>query len=111
VAISARQPERQDAQRSGVFHLTAADSTTWAGFAKAILEEYAELLAWPADSGEFSGSLLAKRIVPIASSTFKAAARRPSNSRLCNAKLEREFGLRLPEWQHLLRLALLEAIR
>jgi dTDP-4-dehydrorhamnose reductase len=113
VAILARigQPGIQHAQSSGVYHLTAAGSTTWAGFAEAILQEYAELLAWPADSGEFSGPLLANRVVPIASSTFKAAAHRPSNSKLCNAKLEREFGVRLPDWQHLLRLAMLEAIR
>ncbi len=67
---------------SGIYHLTAGGSTTWAGFAEAILEIYDELLAWPADSGEFSGPLLAKRVVPIASSDFKAAARRPANSRL-----------------------------
>lgn len=96
---------------SGIYHLTAAGSTTWAGFASTILEVYDELLAWPADSGEFSGPLLAKHVVPIASSEFKAAARRPANSRLSNAKLEHDFGVRLPHWKHLLRLAMLETIR
>ncbi len=97
--------------KTGIYHLTAAGSATWAGFAEAILEIYDELLAWPADSGEFSGPLLAKRVVPIASSEFKAAARRPANSRLSNAKIERDFGVRLPDWKHLLRLAMLETIR
>jgi dTDP-4-dehydrorhamnose reductase len=96
---------------SGVYHLTAAGSTTWAGFARTILEIYDELLAWPADSGEFTGPLLAKGVVSIASSDFKAAAQRPANSLLSNAKLERNFGVRLPDWRHLLRLAMLEAIR
>ena len=96
---------------TGIYHLTAAGSTTWAGFARTILEIYDELLAWPADSGEFSGPLLAKRVVAIASSDFKAAAPRPANSRLCNAKIERDFGIRLPGWKHLLRLAMLETIR
>ena len=96
---------------SGIYHLTAAGSTTWAGFARTILEMYDELLASPADSGEFSGPLLARRVVPIASSDFKAAAQRPANSGLCNAKIERDYGVALPDWKHLLRLAMLETIR
>lgn len=96
---------------SSVYHLTAAGSTTWAGFAETILEIYDELLAWPADSGEFSGPLLARRVVPIRSADFKAAALRPANSRLCNAKIERDFGVSLPDWKYLLRLAMLETIR
>ncbi len=111
LAILARMGQPAALKPSGVYHLTAAGSTTWAGFAEAILQEYSDLLAWPADSGEFSGPLLAERVIPIASSTFKAAALRPSNSKLSNARLEREFGVRLPDWQHLLRLAMLEAIR
>ena len=96
---------------SGIYHLSAAGSTSWAGFAQTILEIYEELLAWPADSGEFSGPLLAKRVVPITSAEFKTAARRPTNSRLCNAKINRDFGVTLPDWKHLLRLAMLETIR
>ena len=95
-------------KNSGIYHLTAAGSTTWAGFAKTILEVYAELLESPAEFGEFGGPLLAQRVVPIASATFKAAARRPANSRLSNAKLKRDFGLELPDWHHLLWLAMLD---
>lgn len=101
----------QHRQSSGVYNLTAAGSTTWAGFAATILEIYDELLAWPADSGEFSGPLLAKRVVPIRSSDFKAAALRPANSCLSSAKLERDFGVSLPDWKYLLRLAMLETVR
>lgn len=111
VARSAAARSSGGWQTSGVYHLTADGSTTWAGFARAILDIYDELLAWPADSGEFSGPLLAKRVVPIASSEFKAAARRPANSRLSNDKVERELGVRPPDWRYLLRLAMLETIR
>jgi len=101
----------QEVARSGIYHLSAAGSTTWAGFAKTILAYYEELLAWPAEFGEFSGPLLAKTVVPIPSSAFKAAARRPLNSELCTAKIARDFGVSLPDWQHLLRLAMLETVR
>lgn len=97
--------------KNGIYNLTAGGSTTWAGFARTILEIYEESLAWPADSGEFSGPLLVKQVVSIASSEFKAAARRPANSRLCNSKIEHDFGVSLPDWKHLLRLAMLETIR
>ena len=111
IAAKASGPKAGTWPRTGIYHLTAAGSATWAEFALTILEIYDELLAWPADSGEFSGPLVAKSVVSIASSEFKAAAQRPANSLLSNAKLERDFGVRLPEWKHLLRLAMLETIR
>ncbi len=111
VANHTGQAGASSRELTGIYHLTAGGSTTWAGFAQTILEEYAELLEWPAEFGEFTGPLLAQRVVPIASATFKAAAQRPANSRLSNAKLKRDFGLQLPDWRHLLRLAMLDTIR
>jgi len=104
-------PDSGTLSRRDIYHLTAAGETTWAGFARAILQEYNELLAWPVEPGEFGVPLLAKQVVPIASTEYKAAARRPSNSRLSNERLERDFGIRLPDWRRLLRLALLDAGR
>jgi dTDP-4-dehydrorhamnose reductase len=98
-------------QHTGIYHLTAAGSITWAGFATDILQDYEELLAWPAEFGEFSGPLLAKHVVSISSTTYKTAAQRPANSRLSNDKLQRDFGLALPDWRYLLRLAMLETVR
>lgn len=98
-------------QQSGIYNITAAGSTSWAGFAQAILQDYEELLSWPAEFGEFSGPLLAKQVVPIGSATYKSAAQRPANSTLSNEKLQRDFGLGLPDWRYLLRLALLETVR
>ncbi len=46
------------------------------------------------------------RLLPIPSSDYPTPARRPLNSRLDNGKLERVFGLRLPEWREALRLCL-----
>jgi len=95
----------------GIFHLTAAGQTSWAMFARAILEDYEELLAWPAETGEFGGPLKARRVVGITSEQFQTPARRPRNSVLCNAKVRAAFGITMPDWRNQLRLALQDAIR
>ena len=95
----------------GVFHLTAAGQTSWAGFAEQILEEYDSLASWPADTGEFGAPLAAKRVVAITSDQYKTPARRPHNSVLSNARLQSTFGLQLPDWRVQLRLALQDAVR
>jgi dTDP-4-dehydrorhamnose reductase len=95
----------------GLFHLTAAGRTSWAGFAQAILEDYEALLAWPADTGEFGGPLKAKRVVQITSEQYQTPARRPRNSVLSNLKVQTAFGIAMPDWRSQLRLALQDAIR
>lgn len=112
--IAAQCIQRGDARGwgyDGIFHLTAAGQTTWAGFAEQILEEYEALAEWPADTGEWGSPLLAKRVLPITSDQYPTPARRPLNSLLSNRKLESTFGLRLPDWRDLLRLALQDAVR
>ena len=69
----------------GIYHATAAGSTSWHGFAKEIAR--LERLDSPG------------RIVPIASSEYPTPAPRPGNSRLSNEKLLRRFGLALPRWE------------
>jgi dTDP-4-dehydrorhamnose reductase len=96
---------------TGLFHLTAAGQTSWAGFARAILEDYEALLAWPADTGEFGGPLKARRVVEITSAQYQTPARRPRNSVLSNGKIQHEFGIMMPDWRSQLRLALQDAIR
>jgi len=71
-------------ERSGVYHATAAGSTSWHGFATAI----ARLEGLPPT-----------RVIPIASDDYPTAARRPRNSRLSNEKLRRDFGVALPSWE------------
>jgi len=95
----------------GIFHLTAAGQTSWAGFAQAILEDYESLLDWPAETGEFGGPLKAKGVAAITTEQYQTAARRPRNSVLCNDKVRAAFGIALPDWRSQLRLAMQDAIR
>jgi dTDP-4-dehydrorhamnose reductase len=76
----------------GVYHMTNAGETSWHGFAQAILD---------LDAPESE-----TRLLPIPSSDYPTPARRPLNSRLNNDKLERVFGVRLPDWREALRLCM-----
>jgi dTDP-4-dehydrorhamnose reductase len=67
----------------GLFHMSAAGRTTWCGFARAIL----------ARAG------IDTPVVPIPSSEYPAAARRPRNSLLDNGALQRTFGVALAPWE------------
>jgi dTDP-4-dehydrorhamnose reductase len=112
--ILAKSLERRSATgswNSGLFHLTAAGQTSWAGFAQAILDDYDTLLDWPAETGEFGGPLKAKRVVAISTEQYQTPARRPRNSVLSNAKVKAAFGVALPDWRAQLRLAMQDAIR
>jgi dTDP-4-dehydrorhamnose reductase len=77
---------------SGVYHMTNGGETSWHGFAQAILD---------LDAPES-----VPRLLPIPSSDYPTPARRPLNSRLNNDKLERVFGVRLPDWREALRLCM-----
>jgi len=74
----------------GIYHLSCAGSTSWHGFAVAIL----------ADQGWHG------RLLPIPSRDYPLPARRPANSRLDNRKLQRLLHLALPDWQAALALCL-----
>ena len=76
---------------SGVYHLAASGMVSWHGFAEAILE------LMPRENRKCNV------IEPIQTSEYPTAARRPANSVLDCAKLERTFGLRLPDWRESLR--------
>lgn len=78
--------------RNGIYHLTASDSTSWHGFASAIIE-HAKLDSRPA-------------VLPIPASQYPTPAKRPANSRMSNEKFARVFGLRAPRWDDALRLCL-----
>ncbi|WP_250529162.1 dTDP-4-dehydrorhamnose reductase [Caballeronia sp. ATUFL_F1_KS4A] len=80
--------------KSGVYHLCAGGSTTWADFARAI----------------FDTSALEKKpsVEPIPASEYPTPAKRPANSRMSCGKLEAAFGLKVPQWDDALRLCLAE---
>jgi dTDP-4-dehydrorhamnose reductase len=93
-ATAAILPVAQGKGISGLFHFTAAGATTWFGFATEILR--------------LAG--LATRLTPIAAADYPTAARRPANSVLCNTKLQRDFGVALPEWRDALEVCAAEFI-
>lgn len=76
---------------SGTYHLAARGETTWHGYARFLLGAAREagLPVRPTEAA----------IEPVSTSAFPAAARRPLNSRLDVGRLERAFGLRLPDWR------------
>ena len=67
----------------GTFHYTDAGETTWRRFAEAI----------------FARAGLDVRVVPITTAEYPTPARRPANSRLDCAKIERVFGVSRTHWQ------------
>lgn len=86
---------------SGIYHLTAGGETSWADFAKAILEEAASIAPetpWFAQATN-NLPLIASRVIPIRTSEYPTPARRPAYSVLSNARLARIFGVRLPDWR------------
>jgi dTDP-4-dehydrorhamnose reductase len=72
--------------RPGLYHMSAAGSTTWCGFARAIFREAG----------------ISPRVTPIASHEYATAARRPRNCVLDNGLLARH-AIRLPTWESGLR--------
>ena len=76
------------AVRGGIYHLTARGETTWHGFASAIFARFSE-----------QRGARVPNLVAIPSAQYPAAARRPANSCLDCAKIEREFAIRLPPWR------------
>ena len=91
------QPAFRDAcaANRGIYNLTAGGQTSWHGFAAAILANAAG-----ARSGKSAFAIdrvpLLKR---IAAEQYPLPARRPRNSVLSHAKLERAFGVVMPDWK------------
>jgi dTDP-4-dehydrorhamnose reductase len=72
-----------------IYHATCSGETTRYEFVRAILED----LARKAPNEPIA------RLMPIPSADYPSPASRPKYSALSNAKLERDFGVRLPDWQ------------
>lgn len=92
--ISRLAGDKQTSAPWGVYHMSNAGETSWHGFAQAI-----QML----DADATSAST---RLIPIPGSEYPTPAKRPQNSRLNNAKLERVFGLKLQHWQSALALCM-----
>ena len=72
--------------RSGLYHATAAGTTTWFGFAQAIFASAPPGVPRP-------------RLTPIPTKDYPTPARRPANSVLSNERLARAFGVRMDDWR------------
>lgn len=80
------------AKSDSIYHLSAIGQTSWHGFARAIVEESL------APRG-----LEMPQIIPISSTEYPTAARRPENSVLANARIVDAFGVSIPHWRTDLR--------
>ena len=79
---------------TGVYHLTNSNNTSWHGFSSEIIRQYAKFAEkqnWPA--------LKLQEIAAITTADYPTQAVRPANSVLNNAKLFKQFGIKLPTWQ------------
>lgn len=76
----------------GLYHYAGAPNTSWAGFARAIMER----------------ARLDCRVTDIPTADYPTPARRPLNSRLDCGRIARDFGIGRPDWRAGLDRALAE---
>lgn len=92
----------RDTGLGGTYHVTSTGETTWF--------RYAQFIIRTAREAGFPITVRDDAIQPVISDEFPVAAPRPRNSRLNCQRLERQFGLRLPEWQPGVRRAIEEMV-
>lgn len=80
--------------RSGLYHASAAGETTWFDYARTVVATAAE-----SETMRARLRLQAADIEPIATEDYPTPAARPRNSLLDCTRLERTFGLALPDWR------------
>lgn len=76
---------------NGAYHLAAAGSTSWHGFASRIIELMPE------------NDRKCREVEGITTSEYPTPAKRPAYSILNCDKLQKTYGLRLPDWEASLR--------
>lgn len=81
---------RRGALADGIYHLTAAGSTSWHGLASYAIAR--------ARAHGASIKVEAAQICPIPTEAYPLPAKRPKNSRLDTNKLSRALDLQLPDW-------------
>lgn len=82
---------QQQPALAGVYHCVAGGQTSWHGYAQMVIE-------WARAHGH-PVMVAPDRVLPIPTSAYPTAARRPLNSKLNTDKLKSTFGLTLPPWQ------------
>ncbi|SDY32257.1 dTDP-4-dehydrorhamnose reductase [Nitrosomonas sp. Nm33] len=86
ISMALKQPEV-----AGLYHLVAGGKVSWYGYAHFILS-FAREHGWAIKTQS-------EAILPVLSSVFATAAKRPLNSRLDTEKFRCAFRLNIPHWQ------------
>jgi dTDP-4-dehydrorhamnose reductase len=76
---------------AGLYHCVATGETNWHGYARFVLET-AQTLGWTLKAGP-------DQVVATSTASYPTPAKRPLNSRLNTARIQRAFGLTLPHWK------------
>ena len=87
-----RQGRAMNREKQRLYHLCSGRPVSWHEFARTIVER---AHAMPG----FDLRLTPEAIIGIPGSEYPTAAVRPANSRLDCARLERDFGLQMPDWE------------
>lgn len=82
---------RAKPELGGLYHLAAAGETTWCGYARYVLER--------AEQMGIELKVKPQAVSALTTDAYPTPARRPANSRLDTQKLEKAFGLQLPDWR------------
>lgn len=85
-----KTPAHQRHLLSGTEHLVAGGSTSWHGFATAIMEEAVAQGLLPAPG---------PRIIPVGTKDYPTPAKRPAWSVLDSSGFSQRFGVTLPDWR------------
>lgn len=88
--------QMHDQEKSGVYHFTNTGSTSWFGFAQAILQSYE---SQQSKLGLPTLNIKSDTISSIKTIDYPTPAARPANSRLNNTKLQTTFNVALPPWE------------
>ncbi len=82
---------------AGIYNVASSGTTSWHGFAQAILEMTAD-----------DADRQLQQLLPIPTTEYPVPAPRPPYSVLSGDKLRQTFGLRMPEWRQALELCVNE---
>jgi len=89
----ARDPDLA-ARATGVYHLCCSGQASWHEFARAIIDQMS------------AAERKCRTVEAITAAEYPTPAKRPAYSVMSCAKLQRTFGLALPDWRDALRLVL-----
>jgi dTDP-4-dehydrorhamnose reductase len=91
ITAHALRAARTQPERAGLYHLAAGGETSWRAYACFVIERAREA-GWPI-------RVAPENIEAIPTTAYPTPARRPLNSRLDTSKLQKTFGIRLPDWR------------